>query len=473
MPLDPSIALQNDPQLALKANTNPVDFATNMQNSQEFAMNQQKMANTEQDRQRQYALSQAEQAKAADISKIYKLADTSTPEGRAKLHQQLYMVDPGTAQAQEKSDVDLKYKQKQTEESDVKIHKMLVYMDGQKFDQMKAQQNKYNTAIENLQELEKKTTNPVIKEQQYQATRATLLNDPTIPDDIKKGLPVKYDANFIASVAIQAEDSQKRIHDAEKDRLEAAKAAAEGKQVVTGVDANGKSVIDVVNKSTGEVIETGVGMAQKGGGGGAANAKIDRDNTTLIREGSDVADSLKAIKNVQFTTPELVHETKEGVHGIFNSVINEPTINVLQKKLSDEDATNLNSLQAGMAANIARMQSIGSGRGATQSQIDVIQKADMISTGDTIGNARFKMATVARHVRNSLAGIDPTRLNEEQKKVLAQINEIIADVPDPSTMWKNGKPKNEASSMVASKKDKLTSIFGTGTQKPALDDIFK
>jgi hypothetical protein len=40
-------------------------------------------------------------------------------------------------------------------------------------------------------------------------------------------------------------------------------------------------------------------------------------------------------------------------------------------------------------------------------------------------------------------------------------------------MWKNGKPKNEASSMVASKKDKLTSIFGTGTQKPALDDIFK
>jgi hypothetical protein len=97
----------------------------------------------------------------------------------------------------------------------------------------------------------------------------------------------------------------------------------------------------------------------------------------------------------------------------------------------------------------------------------------MISTGDTIGNARFKMATVARHVRNSLAGIDPTRLNEEQKKVLAQINEIIADVPDPSTMWKNGKPKNEASSMVASKKDKLTSIFGTGTQKPALDDIFK
>jgi hypothetical protein len=402
-----------------------------------------------------------EAAEQSMMSKAFATHDTNTPEGMSAAVTDLSKQGVSTDKIMnlQTANVKRQLEASQTKEAIAKMDKMQV-------ETLAARNDAHYTATNDLlgawDAIDKSSASPAAKNQlimdkQRETIQKEVANGTISKEDAAK-LPIGADATtrtFYKQLGDQsaghkqAFDEAQKVHaEADKVRNELEGHRIENTEHVEVMGADGKPHIHEVEKTTGRLIrDLGEAPPKAGGAGGVRQNQI---NSTMLREGVDVAASLRAIKQVPFTTPELIHSGASKESGIIGAVFAEPTTKSLQKKLSSEDANNLASLQAGMAANIARMQSLGSGRGATQAQIDTIEKADMISTGDSIGNARFKLATVARHLRNSLSGVDPNGLSGPQLNQFNEIHGTIDDIPDPQELWKQGKPSIAEEQMVPS-----------------------
>lgn len=437
---------------------------------------------------------------AAAVRAAYADADTSTPGGRGQLVGKLYSIDPSQAQAAAKNFNDADKTKADTANlySQVKDHLATADMNTAKATLDKATGvNNVFGSIQTFADANPGNTNAInayYHQQIMDAVQKGLMSS-----DELGHLPADYDAASVQSHAQMSAAFQAAANDAVDRKQKAALAAQEqakadadkvstqktqaeidagkpaadvaetkartaqayasaaasratagevGKKEVVIQGADGKPSVGVVDLATGKVVDTGI-PASSTRAVATLTPQMRRDNATIVRAANEVSSTLDRLSSVPFTTPGLISADKTHPHGWVDSLFMPSAVPYIQKKLSSEDANNIQALQAGVSRQLATLETVGSGRGPTQANTDQLEKAEMIASGDTIGNAKFKTALWAAHVRQALEGIDEETLTGPQLTVVNKVKKQIANVPDPGTLFATGAPKDKNDSAVA------------------------
>jgi len=447
MPVDANIPLQAQaPQVP--------DFTQNVAKAyqlKDLILGEQQK---EQDMQRQSALRD-----------IFSKADTSTPEGQAKLVQDVAKVDPTQAMAIQKNYTDIALTKAKTDQA-------LTTMKSEQFDILKKRTDATSQALATIDTAAQGPMgkDPAAMNALYHHQLQSLSEQGILtPDDLKR-MPPNYDPNWVHAKSMENKDHVDMLDKAQQRRqeqqrigiegyrastearqgeerigIERQRLAQEGWEVKQSTDpTTGESTYTRVNKITGQTAP--VEGVQGKDSGRMGSAIQQRYTQQLISTGEDLKDSLNTLKNTPFgTTSMFGHEDSHG--GLFKAGIEK----YLANKITTDSARQMDQNMGDFKRIVA--QALSGGGRVTEGAVKSLDSLT-IKPGDTIGDAQNAVANGANIVRNALKAIDTSKMPAEQKKKIQDIQDAIKDVPTPAELARAKYGNVEGEGAVPSKSGK-------------------
>jgi hypothetical protein len=386
---------------------------------------------------------EAEQQKQAGLKDIFANADFSTDQGRADAINKMMKVDPVTAMDVQGKYLDQDKVKAQTKES-------LAGVDEKTFNTLKAKQDFINDNVESIWELQQKSTQAAST--QWPIIYAKLQQSPLLSDQEKKGIPQKYDPNYVNSMATQSklhkdavDEAEKIRHDRSQEGIESFRASTEsrqgqerigiererlkgeGQQVVSDKDQFGNVNYGIIDKKTGafrQVTDPQGNAVQVGGKPGAAGAaggggREGVMNQRILNSANQAVQDIKNLARLPATTDTGVFGSYEPGHGLAGV-----TKSVLARKVTSQDAQDYQVRSAGLSRSLATMES--NGLAPPGSLTSGLEKATTVNPGDSVKTKYEKMAEVRQIVEANIESqLANPRLSEDQKKLLGDVRDQV------------------------------------------------
>jgi len=420
MPVDANIPLQAQaPQVP--------DFTQNVAKAyqlKDLILGEQQK---EQDMQRQSALRD-----------IFSKADTSTPEGQAKLVQDVAKVDPTQAMAIQKNYTDLALTKAKTEQA-------LTSMKSEQFDILKKRTDAtaqalatIDTAAQGPMGKDPAAMNALYHHQLQSLSEQGILT----PDDLKR-MPPNYDPNFVHAKAMENKDHVDMLDKAQQRRQEQQRIGIEGYRASTearqgeeriGIERQRLAVESAQPKSevgkiesdykAGRINKDEYDAAITKAGGNAGGGRAGVMNQRIINSANEATQDIKNLARLPITSDTGVFSDYEPGHGIAGV-----TKKLLSREVTSQDAQDYNVRMAGLSRSLSTLET--NGLAPSGSLTKGLEDATTIKTGDSVRTKLEKMAEIRQVVdANIEAQLSSPTLGKDQKELLKKMQgDISKSIP--------------------------------------------
>lgn len=159
--------------------------------------------------------------------------------------------------------------------------------------------------------------------------------------------------------------------------------------------------------------------------GGKTSAITQRYNQRSIVAGDEVLRGLDQIAQMpvgQSTGLFSGHNTG-GITGGLKAA--------LARNLTDQDATDYNTAISSMGLELTTL--LRGGMNINEAELNAITEASKVHPGETVGNARYKIASVAAKALTAVEGLEPS--NKQEANAKARIIKALKKYPSPEQVY--------------------------------------